>query len=71
MFKTKYRPPRAPKSNGKVERSHRNNNKKFYHFLMFNFLEELRKKYLERANKMPMTTARYKTPLKKRKELLF
>ena len=66
--------PRTPRHNGKVERSHRNDNERFYNFLTFNSLEELRekgKKYLERSNKIPMATLGYKTPLEKRKELLF
>jgi len=65
--------PRTPRHNGKVERSHRNDNERFYNTLKFNSLEELRKegkKYLERSNKIPMATLEYKTPLEKRKELL-
>ena len=65
--------PRTPRHNGKVERSHRNDNERFYNFLTFNSLEELRekgKKYLERSNNIPMAVLGYKTPLEKRKELL-
>ena len=65
--------PRTPRHNGKVERSHRNDNERFYNYLTFNSLEELRlngKKYLERSNKIPMAILGYKTPLEKRNELI-
>ena len=59
--------------NGKVERSHRNDNERFYNNLKFDSLEDLRikgKKYLERSNKIPMAVLGYKTPLEKRQELI-
>ena len=65
--------PRTPRHNGKVERSHRNDNERFYNTLIINSLEELRekgKKYLERSNKIPMAVLNYKTPLERRKELI-
>ena len=65
--------PRTPRHNGKVERSHRNNNERFYNYLEFDSLEDLRKKgkkYLERSNKIPMAVLGYKTPLEKRNELI-
>jgi len=65
--------PRTPRHNKKVERSHRNDNEKFYNYLKFNSLEDLRKqgqKYLERLNKIPMAVLGYKTPLEKRHELI-
>ena len=65
--------PRTPRHNGKVERSHRNDNERFYNNLKFNSLEDLReqgKKYLIRSNKIPMAILGYKTPLEKRNELL-
>lgn len=65
--------PRTPRHNGKVERSHRNDNERFYNTLTFNSLDDLRikgKKYLERTNKIPMAVLGYKTPLEKRKELI-
>ena len=65
--------PRTPRHNGKVERSHRNDNERFYNNLTFGSLEDLRnkgKKYLERTNKIPMAVLGYKTPLEKRNELI-
>ena len=65
--------PRTPRHNGKVERSHRNDNERFYNTLTINNLNELRekwKKYLERSNKIPMAILEYKTPLEKRHELI-
>ena len=65
--------PRTPRHNGKVERSHRNDNERFYNYLKFDSLEDLRrkgKKYLERSNQLPMAVLGYKTPLEKRQELI-
>ena len=65
--------PRTPRHNGKVERSHRNDNERFYNTLTFDSLDDLRnkgKKYLERTNKIPMAVLGYKTPLEKRNELI-
>lgn len=65
--------PRTPRHNGKVERSHRNDNERFYNFLRFYSLEDLRKQgkqYLTRSNKIPMTVLNFKTPLEKRYELM-
>ena len=65
--------PRTPRHNGKVERSHRNDNERFYNNLKFDSLEGLRnkgKQYLERSNKIPMAVLNYKTPLEKRHELI-
>lgn len=36
--------PRTPRHNGKVERSHRNDNERFYNTLTINNLNELREK---------------------------
>lgn len=73
MFKIKYYhhkiKPRTPRHNEKVEKNHRNDNKRFYNNLKFNLLEDLRikgKKYLEKTNKIPMAILEYKTPLEKR-----
>ena len=66
--------PRTPRHNGKVERSHRNDNERFYNNLIFDSLDDLRlkgKKYLKRSNKIPMAVLDYKNPIEKRQELLF
>lgn len=64
--------PRTPEHNGKVERSHRNDNERFYSFLKFYSIEDLReqgKRYLKRSNNIPMATLKYLTPKEKRAEL--
>lgn len=56
---------RTPRHNGKVERSHRNDNERFYNYLKFYSLEDLRyqaKLYLKRSNNIPMAVLNYKTP---------
>ena len=48
---------RTSRHNGKVERSHRNDNERFYSFLNFYSLEDLIKQgtqYLKRSNNIPM-----------------
>lgn len=65
--------PRTPRHNGKVERSHRNDNEIFYSFLSFYSLEDLRKQgkqYLKRSNNIPMAVLEYKTPIEKRNDLI-
>ena len=57
--------PRTPRHNGKVERSHRNDNERFYNYLKFYSLEDLRYQanlYLKRSNNIPMAVLGYKTP---------
>ena len=64
--------PRTPEHNGKVERSHRNDNERFYSYLKFYNLEDLReqgKRYLKRSNNIPMAVLGYLTPKEKRAEL--
>ncbi len=64
--------PRTPEHNGKVERSHRNDNERFYSFLKFYSIEDLRKqgaRYLKRSNSIPMAVLGYLTPKEKRKRL--
>lgn len=64
--------PRTPQHNGKVERSHRNDNERFYSYLKFYNLEDLRKQgaaYLKRSNNIPMAVLEYLTPREKRREL--
>lgn len=72
--------PRTPRHNGKVERSHRNDQKRFYQTLKFYSYEDLQrqmKAYLERSNNIPISTLKSRdlknswlTPNEKRKELL-
>ncbi len=57
--------PRTPRHNGKVERSHRNDNNRFYNTLKFYSLDDLRnqgKTYLKRSNDIPMSVLNYNTP---------
>ena len=64
--------PRTPQHNGKVERSHRNDNERFYSYLKFYSIEDLReqgKRYLKRSNNIPMAVLKYLTPKEKREEL--
>ena len=65
--------PRTPRHNGKVERSHRNDNERFYSFLSFYSLEDLIKqgtKCLKRSNNIPMQVLNYLTPIEIRQKLL-
>ena len=64
--------PRTPQHNGKVERSHRNDQERFYNFLKFYSYDDLKlqmKRYLNRSNKIPMQVLGWKSPLQKRIEL--
>lgn len=64
--------PRTPWHNGKVERSHRNDQERFYNFLRFYSYEDLiiqMKRYLYRSNNIPMSVLGWKSPKQKRKEL--
>ena len=72
--------PRTPRHNGKVERSHRNDNERFYKYLKFYDFNDLLKQmraYLKRSNEIPISTLksfdgkrRWLTPKEKRAELL-
>lgn len=65
--------PRTPRHNGKVERSHRNDNERFYSFLKFYSLDDLRyqaKQYLKRSNNIPMAVLNYRTPLEQKRYIL-
>ena len=58
-------PPRTPWHNGKVERSHRNDQRYFYDWETFKNVDELNKKlaeHLEWSNSKPMRTLGYKSP---------
>ena len=64
--------PRTPRHNGKVERSHRNDQERFYNYLLFFSYDDLliqMKRYLRRSNNIPMQVLNWKTPLEKRFEL--
>lgn len=65
--------PRTPRHNGKVERSHRNDNKRFYKYLSFYSYDDLikqMKKYLYRSNRLPMQTLNWLSPIEKRIQLM-
>lgn len=65
--------PRTPRHNGKVERSHRNDQERFYNHMHFYSYEDLKlqmKRYLRRSNNIPMQVLGWKSPLQKRAELL-
>ena len=58
-------PPRTPWHNGKVERSHRNDQRYFYDWETFRNVDDLNKKlaeHLEWSNNKPMRTLGYKSP---------
>lgn len=59
-------PPRTPWHNGKVERSHRNDQRYFYDWETFKSVEELNmklKEHLEWSNNKPMRTLKDKSPI--------
>lgn len=65
--------PRTPRHNGKVERSHRNDQERFYNFLKFYSFSDLQTqmaRYLRRSNSIPMRVLGWKSPKQKRLELL-
>lgn len=72
--------PYTPRHNGKVERSHRTDQERFYKFLQYSTFEELQEKmaaWLIRYNHSPSTALRnrygkktWQSPLEKRAELL-
>lgn len=65
--------PRTPRHNGKVERSHRNDQERFYNHMSFYSYADLlvqMKRYLNRSNRIPMQTLGWKSPLEKRRELM-
>jgi len=64
--------PYTPRHNGKVERSHRNDNKRFYASLSFYSLDDLNlqmKHYLKRSNNIPSSVLGWMSPNQKRSEL--
>lgn len=66
-------PPRTPWHNGKVERSHRNDQRYFYNWEKFGSVDELNEKlreHLRWSNRKPMRTLDGKSPLTLLKEKL-
>ena len=64
--------PRTPRHNGKVERSHRNDQNRFYNYLNFYSYEDLKyqmKAYLKRSNNIPMQTLGWISPIEKRNKI--
>ena len=64
--------PRTPWHNGKVERSHRNDQERFYNYLNFySFadLQEQMKRYLRRSNNIPMAVLGWKSPAQRHRDL--
>lgn len=64
--------PRTPWHNGKVERSHRNDQERFYNHLKFYSYDDLKlqmKRYLNRSNNIPMATLGWLSPLEMRCKL--
>ena len=65
--------PRTPRHNGKVERSHRNDQERFYSYLRFYSYDDLKvqmARYLYRSNRIPMAVLGWMTPLEKRASLM-
>lgn len=64
--------PRTPWHNGKVERSHRNDQERFYNYLKFYSYDDLliqMKRYLKRSNNIPMAVLNWKSPQQLHKEM--
>lgn len=64
--------PRTPQHNGKVERSHRNDQERFYNHLAFFDYQDLiyqMRNYLRRANRIPMQVLNWLSPLEMRHKL--
>ena len=65
--------PRTPRHNGKVERSHRNDQQRFYSYLTFYSLDDLNvqmRAYLKRSNNIPSSSLNWLSPLDKRNSLI-
>ena len=66
--------PRTPRHNGKVERSHRNDQERFYNHLKFYSYDDLliqMQRYLHRSNNIPMKVLGWKSPREMRDSLSF
>lgn len=65
--------PRTPRHNGKVERSHRNDQQRFYSYLKFYSYDDLllqMKAYLKRSNNIPMQSLNWLSPLQMRQMII-
>lgn len=65
--------PRTPRHNGKVERSHRNDQQRFYTYLKFYSYDDLihqMKAYLKRSNNIPMQSLNWISPLEMRQQII-
>ena len=65
--------PRTLRHNGKVERSHRNDQQRSYSYLKFYFYDDLQKQmktYLKRSNNIPMQVLNWLTPLEMRQQII-
>ena len=64
--------PRTPWHNGKVERSHRNDQERFYNFLSFYSFEDLKVqmyRYMRRSNRIPIAVLGWISPIERRSQL--
>ena len=64
--------PRTPRHNGKVERSHRNDQNRFYNYLKFYSYDDLKRQmkvYLNRSNNIPMQVLNWMSPIEKRNKI--
>ena len=64
--------PRTPWHNGKVERSHRNDQERFYNYLKFYSYQDLllqMKRYMYRSNRIPMQLLGWLSPVEYRAKL--
>lgn len=64
--------PRTPRHNGKVERSHRNDQNRFYNYLKFYSYDDLKaqmKSYLKRSNNIPMQVLGWLSPIEQRNKI--
>jgi len=65
--------PQTPWHNGKVERSHRSDQERFYNFLRFYSYDDLliqMKRFLYRSNRIPMAVLGWRSPFQMRALLL-
>lgn len=65
--------PRTPRHNGKVERSHRNDQQRLYSYLSFYSYDDLLKQmkaYLKRSNNIPMQSLKWLSPLQMRQKII-